>query len=96
MATRADSSNVEELPFGDHLNDAQLLHKAARLAERGEIDSTIILGYDPEGKLIMLSANGVTQAMANWTLDCAKQLCIAKLVRSAQLTLDEEEDYGDD
>lgn len=95
MATKADSSNVAELPIPWEIEAHALLMKAARLAKKGDIKHVMIVAMDHDDQLVFLTDNSATNERCAWLLEAAKLTTVNSLISCAMTSLEEEDEDGD-
>lgn len=69
-------SNVVAIPTAAMETPERLLEEAVGMAKAGDLTEVLVIGYDADGALMVMSSGGVLNKDALWMLEVAKGLVL--------------------
>jgi hypothetical protein len=67
-------SNVVSIPTAAMATPERLLEEAVGMAKAGDLTEVLVIGYDADDRLTIMSSGGVLNKDALWMLEAAKGL----------------------
>ena len=69
-------SNVVSIPTAAMATPERLLEEAVGMAKAGDLAEVLVIGYDADGRLTIMSSGGLLNKDSLWMLEVAKGLVL--------------------